>query len=94
MNALSVNLNFPPEILSTLNVPETRLAAKLCELIALELFREGVISAGKGGELIGISKGEFIQLLAQHEIPYFNQSPAELVAEVDRLEQFLSENTR
>ncbi len=93
MNTLTVNLEFPQNVLGTLKVPEARLALRLRELIALELFREGVISAGKGGELVGISKWEFIQLLAQYNIPYFNQSPEELVAEVNLLEQLLSEPT-
>jgi predicted HTH domain antitoxin len=94
MSTLTVSLNFPHEILGTMSVPETRLAQRLYELIALELFREGIISAGKGGELVGISKAEFIQLLAKYNIPYFNQSPEELVAEVNLLEYLLSENTR
>ncbi len=94
MNTLTVSLNFPYEILGTMSVPETRLAQRLYELIALELFREGIISAGKGGELIGISKIEFIQLLAKYNIPYFNQSSEELVAEVNVLEYLLGENAR
>jgi len=94
MNTLTVSLKFPYEILGTMNVPETRLAQRLYELIALELFREGIISAGKGGELLGISKTEFTQLLAKHNIPYFNQSPEELIAEVNLLEYLLSDKTK
>lgn len=60
METLTVGLNLPIDVLDT----ETRWAKRLCELIALELFREGVISAGEGAELMGISKWEFIQLLA------------------------------
>ena len=61
------------------------------ELIALELFREGRISSGKGAELLGVSKLEFIHLLARREIPYFTESSEELAAEVVTLEQLLDE---
>lgn len=65
------------------------MEARLQELIALELFREGRISSGKGAELLGLSKLEFIQLLAQHGIAYFTESPEELAAEVQMLERLL-----
>jgi len=42
---------------------------------------------------IKIDEYHYIQLLAQYNIPYFNQSPEELVAEIQTLEQLLSEQT-
>ena len=62
------------------------------ELIALELFREGRISSGKGAELLGISKLAFVQLLSQHGIDYFTESPEELKAEVAVLGQLLGDD--
>jgi len=79
-------------LLGALDVPEAQLEPRVRELIALELFREGRISSGKGAELLGISKREFIQLLAQHQIPYFTESPEELTAEVETVEQLLNES--
>ena len=67
--------------------------ARLRELIALELFREGRISSGKGAELLGVPKLVFIQLLARHGIPYFTESPGELVAEVAMLDQLLADDS-
>ena len=92
MSTLTVALDLPRDLLGALDVPRTRLEARLQELIALELFREGRISSGKGAELLGISKLEFIHLLAQHGLPYFTESPEELAAEVRALEQLLGEN--
>jgi predicted HTH domain antitoxin len=69
-----------------LEVPQERLEARLRELIVLQLFREGRISSGKGAELLGISKLEFIQLLARHGIPYFTEAPEELISEVRTLQ--------
>ena len=41
----------------------------------------------KGAELLGLSKLEFIHLLARHGLFYFTESPEELAAEVKMLEQ-------
>ena len=89
MDTLTVRLQFPRDLLGALEVPQERLEARLRELIVLQLFREGRISSGKGAELLGISKLEFIQLLARHGIPYFTAAPEELISEVRTLEQLL-----
>jgi len=92
MDTLIVNLRFPRDLLGALEVPQEQLEARLRELIVLQLFREGRISSGKGAELLGLSKWEFIQLLARHGLSYFTESPEELVAEVEMLEQLLGES--
>ncbi len=94
MQELTVSLNLPRDLLGVLDVAETSQENRLREIIALELFREGLISSGKGGELLGKTKWDFIQLLARHNIPYFNETPEELVAEVANLEQLLGEKKK
>ena len=51
---MTVALELPRDLLGALEVPQTQLEARLRELIALELFREGRISSGKGAELLGM----------------------------------------
>lgn len=92
MSTMTVALELPRDLLGALEVPQTQLEARLRELIALELFREGRISSGKGAELLGISKPAFIQLLSQCGIDYFTESPEELKAEVAMLEQLLGDD--
>jgi predicted HTH domain antitoxin len=89
---MKVALELPRDLLGALEVPQTQMEARLRELIALELFREGRISSGKGAELLGISKLAFIQLLSQHGIDYFTESPEELKTEVAMLEQLLGDD--
>lgn len=89
MDTLTVYLELPKDMLGTLEVSETRLGARLKELIAIELFREGRISSGKGAELLGVSKAEFIQLLGRHGILYFTESPEDLSREVAAVEKAL-----
>ena len=89
---MTIPLTLPRDLLGAMDIPPARLEPRLRELIALELFQEGLISTGKGAEILEISKVEFIRLLAQHEIPYFTESAEELIADVDTLEQLLGKN--
>ena len=94
MDTLTVCLQFPRDLLGALEIPQEQLEVRLRELIVLQLFREGRISSGKGAELLGLSKLQFIQLLAQHGLFYFTESPEELVAEVKMLEHLLSKGDK
>jgi predicted HTH domain antitoxin len=91
MDTLTVKIKLPRDLLGALDIPEARLESRLKELIAVELFREERISSGKGAEMLGISKGEFIQLLAQYGVCYFAESPEELATGVATVERLLGE---
>ena len=60
------------------------------ELVALELCREGRISAGKAAELAGMRKVDFIELLSRMGIDYLNQPYEELAADVVTVERLLA----
>jgi predicted HTH domain antitoxin len=89
MKILTVPLQVPSDILSVLNVSQLELPDRLRQLVALELFREEKISAGKAAEMLGISKRDFVQLLAKHDIHYFRQEPEELTEEIRIVEQII-----
>ena len=87
MASLTISLEVPRDIIVALNVPESQVGARIKELVALELFREGHISSGKAAELLGWPKIEFARLLARHDIPYFTQSSEELADELATIER-------
>jgi predicted HTH domain antitoxin len=89
MNSVSVNITVPRDLLGALDVPASKVGQHLRELIAFELVREGRISTGKGAEMLGISKWAFIQLLAQRNIDYFTETPAELTDQIEELQHLL-----
>ena len=84
---ITVELEFPRDLLGALQTTESELESELKRLIALELFREERISSGKAAELLGISKAEFIDLLDRHGIAYFTETPEELEAQVETLRE-------
>jgi len=89
MKTLSVNLEFPSDILGALDVPQSHLGVKLRELIVLEMLREGKVSTGKASELLGISKKDIVPFLAKHDIPYFTESSEEVIAQVEAVADLL-----
>ena len=63
--------------------PERRPEQALRELIVVELFRRRLISGGRGAELLGMDRLEFIRRAGELGIPYFDMSREELEADVD-----------
>lgn len=84
-----IKMELPRELLGVLDVSETDLGPKLKILIALELVREGRISTGKGAELLGVSKADFIRLLSEQDIPYFNETADELTEQITTISPLL-----
>jgi len=90
MNTFTVEMEFPTDFLSILNVSKPELEHRLREMMFIELFREGRISSGKGADLLGISLWDFVQLLASHNTNYFSQTPEDLDVELDTLDKFVN----
>jgi predicted HTH domain antitoxin len=82
MNALKVEIELPRDLLTALDIPESELSRRTKEWVVLELFQEGEISAGKAGEIIGLSKAGFLDLLDERRLPYLDADPQELEQDV------------
>jgi predicted HTH domain antitoxin len=54
------------------------------ELIVFGLYREGLVSSGKGAEVLGLARREFIQRAGARGIPYFQMTAGELRQEIDQ----------
>ena len=63
---------------------ETRFGREMYETAVVKWYDEGRISSGKGAELLGISRAEFLELLFRHKVSPFQYTPEELAAEVSR----------
>lgn len=82
MEAIKIHIEFPRSLLGAMDVPEKQLNETFKELIVLELVRSNKVSSGKGAELLGKKKFEFVDLMAKNNIPYFTESPEELADQV------------
>ncbi len=80
-----VNVELDDAVAEMLALLEQPLEQAAREVIALELYRRGLISSGKAGDLLGMDRVEFIRYAGRLGIPFFRQSEADLDAEVARL---------
>jgi hypothetical protein len=52
-------------------------------MVLVDLRRRGLISGGYAAKALGITKSEFIDLLAKYEVPYLAMSEAEFLQELE-----------
>ena len=83
MSGITVEIEFPQDMLIGLRVEPKGLKRKAKEWMALELFREGEVSAGRAAVFLGITKSQFIDLLNEREIPYLDSTADELSLDVE-----------
>ena len=82
MAPVKVEIELPRDLLVALDIQETDLGRRAKEWVVLELFQEGEISAGKAGEILGLSKARFLDLLNQRHLPYLDADSQELEREL------------
>jgi predicted HTH domain antitoxin len=81
MSNVQVQLELPEELARRLDPQGTGLAARVMETVVLRLFQEKAISSGRAAKLLGITKDDFLDVLAQHDLPYFNQTIEEVLSD-------------
>jgi len=71
-----------PELLK-FGFNQDKVQRRLNEWLVFSLFTDGVISTGKAGKLLGITRIEFINLLQRRGIAYINYTAQELDEEFE-----------
>ncbi|MCW5881292.1 MAG: UPF0175 family protein [Anaerolineae bacterium] len=72
MDTLKIEVELPRDMLVALNITASEASQVAKELVVLELFREGEISGGKAAEILGLTKFQFMSLLATRDISYLD----------------------
>ena len=86
MNELHVT--FPKSLEITLNKSESETVSTIKEIVALHLYKNGAISPGKAGEILGLSKQELLHLLSIRGIP-INYTTDDLNSDLETLDRVL-----
>jgi len=82
MQTVSLKLEFPTELLALLRKSRREMERDAQIWIALELFRQRKVSAGKAAELAGLSLSEFMDISRQHGVEWTSYTDEELEAEI------------
>lgn len=64
----TVTLDIPEEVLIAVKIPRNRLQTGLKRELAIQLYRENMISSANAHRLAGMSKLEFHYLLGERQI--------------------------
>jgi predicted HTH domain antitoxin len=78
-----------PEVFRALGYSDEEIRREVPVLLVLKCYRQGAFSSGKAASLLGLSRREFLDLLAREGIPLYDPSDQELGDEwktVQRLE--------
>jgi predicted HTH domain antitoxin len=92
---IAIETQLPQDIYLTLQAGglfREALAQKSRHLLAVYFYRQRLLSLGKAARLAELNRWDFIDLLAEHNVPVINYSDDELAAEfaaVEQLEQTL-----
>ena len=64
-----VSLTIPGDALAAAKIPRHRLESELRKQLAMQLYREGLISGAGASRVAGVAKAEFQYLLGECGVP-------------------------
>lgn len=79
-----VSLDIPDEIAAQLTAPGQEISRAALEALALEAYRRDALSQAQVGHLLGLSRIQTEDFLAQH-MDVYDYEPADLKREADAL---------
>jgi predicted HTH domain antitoxin len=72
MNIQTISVDFPSDILLTLNESETELKKDIKLSLAIQLYLKQKLTIGKAAQIAGISRLEFETTLSENHTPISN----------------------
>lgn len=82
LKALTIAVELPESVVQLLAPTPRAAARRLAELAFIELYRQGEVSSGWAAEQLKMTKIDFIELLARHEVPYIDLSEQEFLRQL------------
>ena len=77
-----VIVEVPEHAVTMFGGSEASFGREMYEAAVVQWYDEGRISSGKGAELLGLARAEFLELLLRHHVTPFQYSPEELAEEL------------
>ena len=86
MSTFSVELKFP-EALRELGYSDDDLCREVPMLLVLKRFRQGAISSSKGAQILGLTRRDFLDLLAREGVPVYDPTDDQLANELRTVQE-------
>ena len=85
MNTQQITIDFPSDILLTLNENEKGLKYEIKVSLAMRMFQLQKLTLGKAAQLCGLTRFEFETLLSENKIPISNLDFDDVIADSQKL---------
>ena len=85
MNTQMITIDFPSDILLTLNKNENELKQDIKLALAIRLYRLQKLTIGKAAQIAGLSRLDFETLLLENEVPISNLTIEEVMNDGQKL---------
>ena len=79
-----VTVEVPEHAVEMFGGDAKQFSRRMYETAVVKWFDEGLLSQGQASEMLGISRGEFFDLLSEHKVSPVQMTPAELAEECRR----------
>ncbi len=84
---MTITVQVPDDLVKDLSTSPEELNREIRLAAAIHLFSRGLISQGKGAEVAGLSRRDFIEALGHAKVPACQVTSEELTEEVERAYQ-------
>ena len=81
---MTITVHVPDSLLEDLGETPEELRREILRVAAIHLYSRGLVSQGRGAQIAGLSRWEFIQALGRAEVPACQVTTEELEEEVER----------
>ena len=82
MQTISLQIELPADLPSLLRYSQKQLQQILPQWIALELFRQRHVSAGRAAQIANLTLEQFMALTHQHDLNWLDYTEEELQTEL------------
>jgi predicted HTH domain antitoxin len=77
-----ITIEVPEEAVEMFGGDDASFGREVYETAVVKWYDERIISSGRGAELLGVSRAEFLDLLFRHKVSPFQYTPEELTNEL------------
>lgn len=85
MNTQKITIDFPSDILLTLNRNENELRQDIKLALAIRLYRLQKLTIGKAAQIAGLSRLDFETMLSENEVPISNLTIEDITGDSKKL---------
>ena len=82
-----------PEAFREAGISDDYIVREVPVLLVLKRFRQGHVSSGKAAQLLGLSRRDFLDLLAKERVPIYDPGDQELIEEFETIRRLGSSSS-